>query len=145
MDSDNIKKILVVDDDELSRQHLSESIKIKDVMIVGEAANGQDAIQKAQQLKPDIILMDFQMPVLDGITASNQIIRDNPEIRVLLISSGLTQTVIKSALEAGVQGLMFKKSVPDQLEHGILAMHKGYKYFCPEVAQILRQDKSVRF
>lgn len=108
-----------------------------DFELVGEANNGKEAVEKAAELKPDIILMDLNMPVMDGIEASNLIARQNPDIKVLVLTSFSDRSHIVPALQSGAAGYMLKDVEPDQLAEAIRSAYKGNIQLHPDIASAL--------
>jgi two-component system invasion response regulator UvrY len=128
------QRILVVDDQEVAREGIKYlARKHTNMEVIGEADTGQAAIQLARELAPDIVLMDFNMPGMDGIEASRQIMIGNPGIKILLVSSDLDDHVIGRALLAEFAGLMSKECVFDELSYAIDIMSAGRRYFCPKM------------
>jgi len=102
-------KVLVVDDDELFRRVLCESLELeKDIQVVGEAADGEEAIAKAQELIPDVILMDVKMPVMDGTQATRHIKAKEPKIKVVMLSAYVDKQMIAESLQAGANAYLLK-------------------------------------
>jgi two-component system invasion response regulator UvrY len=127
------QKILVVDGQEDAREDIkSLARKYTNMEVVGEADTGKAAIQLARKLEPDIVLMDFNMPGMDGIEASCQIMTSNPNIKIMLVSSDLGDHFIGRALLAQFAGLMSKEYVFDELAYAIDIVSGGRRYFCPK-------------
>jgi DNA-binding NarL/FixJ family response regulator len=127
------QRVLVVDDQEIAREGIkSLARKQTNMEVVGEADTGKAAIRLARKLAPDIVLMDFNMPQMDGIEASCQIMTENPNIKIMLVSSDLGDHFIGRALLAQFAGLMSKECVFDELAYAIDIMSTGRRYFCPK-------------
>ena len=132
---------MMVDDHRLIRESIKSLIENEtNIEIIGEAGTGEEAVRMAQELKPDVILTDFNMPLMNGIEASREITHENPGIKILLMSTALTIHIIERALEAGILGLMSKTSVADELIDAIDTVQKNHKFCCPKVIQM---QKSV--
>ncbi|HRF96779.1 MAG TPA: response regulator transcription factor, partial [Aggregatilineales bacterium] len=102
-------KVLIVDDHAVVRQGLRQLLHSQpDIEVVGEAENGEVAVQLAKSLIPNVVLMDLLMPVMDGITATTQIIGLNLGISVLVLTSSLDDQLVKQALQVGAHGYLFK-------------------------------------
>jgi len=131
-------KILLVDDHQIVLKGISFFLSMQpDFELVGEANNGKEAVEKAAELKPDIILMDLNMPVMDGIEASKLIARQNPDIKVLVLTSFSDRSHIVPALQSGAAGYMLKDVEPDQLAEAIRSAYKGNIQLHPDIASAL--------
>ncbi|MGO4696758.1 response regulator [Paenibacillus sp. 2TAB26] len=131
-------KILLVDDHQIVLKGISFFLSMQpDFELVGEANNGKEAVEKAAELKPDIILMDLNMPIMDGIEASNLIARQNPDIKVLVLTSFSDRSHIVPALQSGAAGYMLKDVEPDQLAEAIRSAYKGNIQLHPDIASAL--------
>ncbi|WP_163101795.1 response regulator [Peribacillus alkalitolerans] len=132
-------KIVIADDHHIVRKGLVLFLQTQEgFTVVGEADNGQAAVEKAAALKPDLMLMDLSMPILDGIEATKLIHHQNPNIKILILTSFADQHHVIPALEAGASGYQLKDSDPDKLVHAIKAMMKGESGLDPSVtAQLL--------
>lgn len=119
-------RILIVDDDALYRQTLRLLCEIKGgFKVVGEAENGLKAIEKAQQLQPDVVLMDIRMPILNGVEATNHITKLNPLIRVIMLTVQTRDEYLFEAIKAGARGYLLKDVDPRTLVKSIQAVHCG--------------------
>jgi DNA-binding NarL/FixJ family response regulator len=128
-------RILIVDDHPVVRDGLSAMISTQpDMEVVGEAGNGVEAIQQAKKLKPAVILMDLQMPSMDGAVAIRQIRQDCPDARVLVLTAFDTDERILHAIEAGAQGYLLKGVPRDDLFRGIRVVAEGGSLLQPSVA-----------
>lgn len=134
-------QVLIVDDHTIVRKGIRALLtEIADFEVVGEAANGQESITQALQLHPDVILMDLAMPVLDGIEATRQIKMQQPESRILVMTSFATDDKVLSAIKAGAQGYLLKESAPDDLVQAIYQIYHGESSLHPVVARKVLQE-----
>jgi two-component system response regulator NreC len=127
-------RILIVDDHALVREGITALLSMQDdVEILGEAANGKEAVEKAEKLKPDIILMDIAMPGLGGLEATMEIKKANPEIKILILSQYDDREYVSRLLKAGVSGYLLKHSVGKDLVSAIQAVARGEFYLYPAI------------
>lgn len=125
-----IIKILLVEDDSLARMGLKAVLKrTQDLQVIGEAANGQEAIELAEKHQPDVILMDMRMPLLDGIEATREILAHQPDIRIIMLTQNDTDQDILAAVDAGASGYCLKNIQPDRLYTAIRAVSSGDVWF----------------
>lgn len=128
-------RILIVDDHRVVRMGLQAMMASKPgLKVVGEASDGIEAIQKAQTLLPDVILMDLVMPTLDGIKAIQKIKQVIPEIQILVLTSFTDQDKIFSALEGGASGYVLKDTTPGELLMAIEAVLRHEAFLSPSIA-----------
>ena len=134
-------RIVLVDDHEVVRRGLSLLLNLEaDMEVVGEAASGLQAIEQVKALKPDIVLMDLQMPGMRGAQAAQSIKQLYPETRVLIVSGVEKGEEIVSALESDVDGYVLKDAPPNELIQAIRIIARGQAYLQPAVAkQLLRR------
>jgi DNA-binding NarL/FixJ family response regulator len=132
---DHKHRILIVDDHTLFRAGL-RALLIQDpgIEVVGEAANGQDAIRAVGQLTPHLVLMDLTMPEMNGVEALAEIKRRYPEVRVLVISLHRTEDHIHASLKAGADGFILKDAVLDEFRVAIQSVLVGKTYLSPDVS-----------
>ncbi|MCS7088532.1 MAG: response regulator transcription factor [Thermoflexales bacterium] len=131
-------RILVVDDHPMVRSGLSALLSVyDDLELVGEAANGAEAVRLCAELKPDVVLMDLVMPEMDGATATRLIREQNPNIHVLVLTSFKEEELVQNALKAGATGYLLKNVTADELARAIRATHAGKATLAPEAAQAL--------
>lgn len=131
-------KILLVDDHAVVRSGLSKFLMVnKDFRLVGEASNGAEAVQMASLHQPDIILMDLMMPGTDGITATREIHRKYPKVKVIALTSFAEQNMVQGALQAGAIGYLQKNVTAKELGQAIRSAHEGKMTLSPEATQIL--------
>ncbi|MBB4825062.1 DNA-binding NarL/FixJ family response regulator [Sporosarcina luteola] len=126
-------RILIVDDHHVVRKGLVFFFGTqKDLEIVGEAANGMEAVQLANSLKPDLILMDLVMPEMDGIEATKRIKQQHPDMKILMLTSFSDQDHVLPALEAGASGFQLKDIQPDELVASLRKMMNGENQLHPK-------------
>jgi DNA-binding NarL/FixJ family response regulator len=138
-------KVLLVEDHLLTRIGLKTVMeRTADIKIVGEAENGEQAVEKANELRPDIILMDVGMPVMDGIEAA-KLIRDKlPETQVIMLTSHDNDRDIFASLSAGASGYCLKDVMPDRLYAAIRSVHEGDVWLDSTIAKKVMRDYSGR-
>ena len=134
-------RILICDDHAVVRAGLRALIEAKpDMELVGEAADGVEAVQKARELGPDVILMDLVMPRKGGVEAIGDITRENPEARILVLTSFSEDDQAFPAIKAGAVGYIIKDSLPEELLGAIRDIHQGQPYLHPSIARRLMQE-----
>ncbi|MCP4541668.1 MAG: response regulator transcription factor [Chloroflexi bacterium] len=128
-------RILITDDHAVVREGLRALIETKpDMELIGEAVDGVQAVEKARSLQPDIILLDIVMPRMDGVTAIGEIKRENPDARILVLTSFAEDAQIFPAIKAGALGYLLKDSLPRELIQAIRDVHAGKASLHPTVA-----------
>ncbi len=131
-------RVLVVDDHIMVRRGLAVFlIRYDDLVLVGEASNGEEAIEKCAELQPDVVLMDLMMPVMDGITAIQLIRERYPNIQAIALTSFSEEKLVENALQAGAIGYLFKNVSVNDLASAIRAAHVGQPTLAPEATRIL--------
>jgi DNA-binding NarL/FixJ family response regulator len=136
-------RVLIVDDHEVVRQGLRTFLELYDdpglpmIEVVGEAANGVDAVELSGRLQPDIVLLDLVMPEMDGITATAKIIELDPQIRVIILTSFGEEDKVVPAIRAGAQGYLLKDISPDGLVQAVYDAYRGEVQLHPKAAQKL--------
>src|SRR5512137_2885559 len=110
--------------------------------VVGEAGDGQEAVEKAGSLKPDVVLMDLVMPRMDGIEATRRITEANPEVRVLVLTSFAADDKVFPAVKAGALGYLLKDTGPEELLEAIHRVHRGEPSLEPDIARKVLQELS---
>ncbi len=130
----NKLRIVIAEDHETVRDGLKLIIESQDDMeIVGEAGDGREAIRLAEALKPDIVLMDVSMPVLNGLLATAKLNRTMPEIKILTLTRHTDEAYLQELLQAGVSGYVLKQSASTELLKAIRAVADGNKYLDPAI------------
>ena len=138
---DGLIKIIIADDHPLIRQGLRVVIEAQpDMELVAEASNGEQAIQQALALKPDIVIMDLQMPVKDGLAATREIAQTNPQVQVLILTSFPDDDNVYTAIKAGAMGFLLKDSSAEYLLDAIRTVSRGESVLHPTIARKLMQE-----
>ncbi len=133
-------KVLLVEDHVLTRMGLKAALKrTSDIDVIGEAANGEEAVQLAGKLQPNVILMDVGMPIMDGIQAARKIVESNPEIRVIMLTQHDNDRDILASLAAGASGYCLKDVEPERLYTAIRSVNSGDAWLDAAIAnRVLR-------
>lgn len=138
-------KVLVVDDHDLVRMGIVRLLSDnKGVVVVGEAASGEEAVEKAKELQPDVVLMDIKMPGMGGLEATRKLMRLDDEIRVIVVTACGEDPYASRLLQAGALGYLTKGASAEEMIRAILKVKTGQRYISPEIAQrmVLRQFES---
>jgi DNA-binding NarL/FixJ family response regulator len=134
-------RILIADDHGIVRAGLKLLLdRFTEMEVVGEAVDGREAVHLAQELKPDIIIMDIGMPLLNGLDAAAQIVRENRRIGVIMLSMHTDESYILRALDAGAKGYLLKDHADEDLEQAVRCVATGKPFFSPLIAQALLED-----
>lgn len=130
-------KLLVVDDHPVVRKGISLCLARHETLeVAGEAVDGRDAIRKSRELQPDIVLMDISMPQMSGLAVTEQLRREFPKIKVLILSMhGNTDCVLR-ILQSGARGYVLKDAPAEELVRAIETVHAGDTYFSADVARV---------
>lgn len=135
-------RILIVDDQRIILDGLEALISQNDDFVVcGRAWNGREALEKAKELRPDVLLMDISMPEMDGIEATKAVKRGLPEIQVLILSMYNNPQFVRELLDAGASGYVLKNTGRQELREAILAVAEGKRYLAAPVQDQLDQHK----
>ena len=131
-------RVLLVDDHAVVRSGLTKFLLVnKDMELAGEASDGSEAIQMAESRKPDVILMDLMMPEMDGITATREIHRKNPHIKIIALTSFSEQNMVQGVLQAGAIGYLQKNVTAVELASAIRSAYHGRMTLSPEASEAL--------
>jgi NarL family two-component system response regulator LiaR len=129
-------RVLIADDHPMVRNGLMMILNsYHDMELVGQAANGHEAVELGKSLHPDVVLMDLLMPEMDGVTATAALHRSNPEIQVIALTSFKEDELIYTAIKAGIVGYLMKDCTADELVSAIRDAHKGKTTITPDVMQ----------
>lgn len=138
-------RLLLGDDHAMLRHGLKKILEDRhDWRVVAEAGNGRDAVREAMALHPDIAVLDIGMPLLNGLEATRQIVRQTPSVRVLILSMHSDQAYVSQAVQAGAKGYVLKESAAAELVEAISALASGKSFFSPPVAQVVFDDYTRR-
>ena len=131
-------KVMIVDDHAVVRSGLSRFLKVnKDFELVGEAADGEEALQLASLYQPDVVLMDLMMPGMDGVAATREIHKKHPQTKIIALTSFSDQNMVQGALHAGAIGYLQKNVTAVELANAIRSACAGKMTLSPEAAQAL--------
>jgi DNA-binding NarL/FixJ family response regulator len=134
----NRLRILVADDHEIVRRGLIALIKARpDWEVCDQADNGRQAIEKAAQTKPDVAILDIGMPILNGLEATRHIVRENPNVRVLILTITDTDQAVKAVLDAGARGFLLKSDAARDLVTAVDALQHDKTFFTSRVADLV--------
>jgi DNA-binding NarL/FixJ family response regulator len=137
--------ILIADDHAMFAEGLAALLqKQGEISVVAYADNGEEAAIKTRELSPDIVIMDLNMPVLDGVGATRRISEESPRTRVIILTMNNEASFVARAVEAGAFGYMLKNSTHQELHAAIETVKSGRQYFSPGVAHILLQQELSR-
>ena len=130
-------RVLLVDDHPVVRKGLSSYLShYCQVSIIGEASDGQEALRKARELTPDLVLMDIDMPRMNGLTAADTLRKENPKIKVLVLSMHSDTDNVLRILQSGARGFVLKQAPTDDLIRAIESINSGETFFSPDVARV---------
>lgn len=134
-------RILIADDHTLLRNGICALLADEqDMMIVGEADDGREAVRLAGQLKPNVVLMDIAMPLLNGLEATRQIKHEHPEINVLVLTMYDHEEYFREMLEAGASGYIIKRAAATELVSAIRSIYNGEAVLSPAITRLLLED-----
>jgi DNA-binding NarL/FixJ family response regulator len=137
---DNIR-VIIVDDHAIMREGIAALLAIHDdIEIVGEAADGREALAVVSELSPDVVLLDISMPLMDGLEATRRIRKARPDTNVLILTQHEDKEYVLSAVKAGAAGCISKKAVSSELVSAIRAVYRGGSFLYPSVAKLLIED-----
>ena len=134
-------RVLVVDDHAIVRDGICALLGlVGDMEVVGEAANGKEALEMVSKLMPDVVLMDISMPVLGGLEATRRIHKELPGVKVLVLTQYDDREYVFPVIEAGACGFISKTAASSELASGIRSVHRGDSFLSPSVAKLLVED-----
>jgi len=134
-------RVLIADDQELVRVGLRKILETEpDTEVVGEAADGEEAVAAAARVRPDVVLMDIRMPVLDGIEATRRIVRLQPAVHVLMLTTFGLDNYVFDALRAGASGFMLKDARPEEIAAAVRIVASGEALIAPAVTRAVIEE-----
>ena len=137
-------RVLVADDHPVVREGICTMLEIEeDMEVVGRAADGEEAVTQALSARPDIILMDVQMPNVDGIEAMRRIRESDPDARVIVLTTYRDEDYIFPSLRAGARGYLLKDASREELAEAIRAVHRGESLLDPQIADQTRSREGL--
>jgi two-component system, NarL family, response regulator NreC len=138
-------RILLADDHTLVRQGLKQFLlQNPDFEVVAEAATGTEAVELAEREKPDVAIVDIGMKELNGIDATSQMVRRNPQTAVLILSMHSDERYVSRAIKAGARGYVLKNAAGEELVEAILAVQRGRMFFSPEISRLFQDGSALR-
>ena len=114
--------------------------RVPDMEVIGEAADGREAVKLAQELQPNVVILDIGMPLLNGLEAASQIKRDSDRIAIIVLSMYTDESYVIKALDAGAKGYLLKDNADESIERAIRSVAAGRPFFSPSIAQALLED-----
>jgi DNA-binding NarL/FixJ family response regulator len=137
--------VLIVDDQALVRVGLRKILESEpELTVVGEAGDGDEAVARARELRPDVVLMDIRMPGLDGIEATRRIVAAQPAVRVLILTTFGLDTYVFDALRAGASGFMLKDAPPEELAAAVRIVASGDALLAPAITRAVVEEFAKR-
>ncbi len=128
-------RVIVADDHHLVRQGIRALLEQSDdIQVVGEAEDGQEAVELARELQPEVIVMDISMPRLDGVQATERILADNTQTEVVILSMHADQSLAEQLLRAGAKGYLLKESIAEELHLAVRFAFQGKTYLSPAMS-----------
>jgi DNA-binding NarL/FixJ family response regulator len=134
-------RVLIADDQALVRVGLRKILEIEPgTTVVGEAVDGEDAVREARRLRPDVVLMDIRMPVLDGIEATRRIVASRPDAKVLVLTTFGLDGYVFDALRAGASGFMLKDAPPEEIAAAVRVVAGGDALLAPAITRSVVEE-----
>lgn len=130
--------VVLVDDHKLVRTGIRRILEdITGIKVVGEASNGEEALQVVRQTKPNVVLMDIKMPGLGGLETTRKLLRQNPDLKIVIITAYENDVFPVRLLQAGASGYLTKSASPDEMIRAIRSVHAGQRHLSAEIASLL--------
>ncbi len=134
-------RTFLVDDHVMLREGVNALLRMEDdIEVIGEASDGEEAIAKSAELKPDVTILDITMPGMDGLEAARHIKRGSPETKILILTQHDNKEYVISAIKAGVSGYVPKRALSSELVSAIRAVHRGQPFLYPTATTALMEE-----
>lgn len=134
-------KILLVDDHTIVRQGIRALLEsVPEIEVIGEAENGKTAVEMAESLRPDIMIIDISLPLLNGLEVTRRVRRSVPECKILVLTMHENEMYVSQILRTGASGYLVKKTAVSELILAIKAVHQGKAYFSPSISKMVLND-----
>jgi two-component system, NarL family, response regulator NreC len=134
-------RVLLAEDHILVRQGFRRILEDDPgIAVVGEARTGLEAIEQCKELKPDVVVMDLSMPELGGLEATAEVLKANPQIKILILSMYSNEAYVRKAFELGAKGYILKNAIEVDLTRAVMALAEGQAYFSPGVSHIVLES-----
>jgi DNA-binding NarL/FixJ family response regulator len=134
-------RIIVADDHEVVRQGIRAVLESQpEWQVCAEASNGREAIQKAEELKPDVVVLDVAMPEVNGLVAVREILQNRPETKILMLTMHESEQIIREVLEAGAHGYLLKSDAGRDLVTAVTALNRNKRFFTSKVAEMVLEN-----
>ncbi len=131
-------RILIVDDHPLARFGIKNQLKdVEDLVIVGEAEDGETAMQKVKELHPDVVILDLFIPILSGFEVVKRVRKDFPDVHVMILTAYEQEEYLHQALESGAEGYLLKSAEKEELMTGVRMVSKGERAFSPRIKEFI--------
>jgi len=134
-------RVLLAEDHTLVRQGFRRILEDDPrITVVGEARTGIEAIEQCKELKPDVVVMDLSMPELGGLEATAEVLKANPQIKIVILSMYSNEAYVRKAFELGAKGYILKNAIEVDLTRAVMALAEGQAYFSPGVSHIVLES-----
>jgi DNA-binding NarL/FixJ family response regulator len=137
-------RIVLADDHTMIRQGLKAILESEGFQVVGEASNGRDVIATCQRVRPDVAVLDISMPLLNGLDAAQEIIKERPEVKIVLLTAFTHERYVLESLRHGVTGYLLKENAADELVQAVRAVNQGAIYLASKVSRSVLQTLSEK-
>jgi DNA-binding NarL/FixJ family response regulator len=137
-------RIVLADDHTMIRQGLKAILESEGFQVAGEASNGRDAIATCQRVRPDVAVLDISMPLLNGLDAAQEIIKERPEVKIVLLTAFTHERYVLESLRHGVTGYLLKENAADELVQAVRAVNQGAIYLASKVSRSVLRTLSEK-